>query len=83
MSGRTVALSPGCSRVVEDVFLRLCLTITAGQPASPTQPRQISRERLLVREYSAIRSCVLYTAAMLADVPLQLFAVNEKPVRHW
>ena len=69
-------------RVVEAVFLRLCL-ITARQPASAAPPRLSSRESRLVREYSAIRSRALYSAAMLLDVPLQFFfAVNEKPVRH-
>ena len=78
-----MALSPGCSRVVEAVFLRLCHVIVAGEPASANNPRQTSRERLFVREYAAIRSRVLYSAAMLPDVPLQLFAVNEKTVRDW
>lgn len=84
VSGKTVALSPACSRLVEAVCVRLAQRFPTSQPGSLTSnPRQVTRERLISQTYLRLRNRVAYSAAMLDGVELQLFPINEKTVRDW
>ena len=75
-------MSPGCSRLVEALCLRLLERHPAPLPATADNPRQTSRQRLVVADYSRLRSRLFYSSAAL-DVPLQLFAINETTLMRW
>ncbi|XP_057686294.1 uncharacterized protein LOC130912315 isoform X2 [Corythoichthys intestinalis] len=76
----TPAQWPDCNRVVEAIFVKLCLTITC---CKKTLEGTRSRWAQVIHSYSTIRECIVTNANVMAETTLQLPEVNVATLAQW
>ncbi|XP_076134916.1 uncharacterized protein LOC143117219 [Alosa pseudoharengus] len=71
---------PDCNRLVEAIFIQLCMAIT-GRKKSPEGSQ--SRWTQIIHAYSNLRQCIINNARVMADTTIQLPEVNTATLAQW
>ncbi|KAG9328912.1 hypothetical protein JZ751_009327 [Albula glossodonta] len=71
---------PNCNRVVEAVFVQLCMAFTSGKK-TPEGTR--SRWTRVIHAYKQIRECILSNAHVMTETTIQLPEVNTATLAQW
>ncbi|KAG9334111.1 hypothetical protein JZ751_009146 [Albula glossodonta] len=71
---------PNCNRVVEAIFVKLCMAFTSGKK-TPEGTR--SRWTRVIHAYKQIRECILSNAHVMTETTIQLPEVNTATLAQW
>lgn len=71
---------PDCNRLVEAIFIKLCMAIT-GRKKSPVGSQ--SRWTQVIHSYKNIRECILGNAKVMDETTIQLPEVNTATLAQW
>ena len=80
VGSHSAAQWPDCNRLVEAIFVQLCMDIT-GRKKSPKGSQ--SRWTQVIHAYRHIRQCVVNKACVMAETTIQLPEVNTATLAQW